>query len=122
MERDKGLPPQARKEKVLVGSETFESYRYIANQLTEEGLGPYLIMEDPESAETDAEKKPIFVVSPAARSDAFWETVSELANGLKGVAKEKIAEVRERIVLGKIQRIRAETAEYSHNPYASGRC
>ncbi|OGH06400.1 MAG: hypothetical protein A2171_02300 [Candidatus Levybacteria bacterium RBG_13_35_9] len=109
----------AVREQALVNPATFESYRYVAGQLTESGMGAYLVMEDPKGKQADFDKVPVIVVSPHRRSDAFWETAHGLAHELKGVAKDRIAEVRQRFVAGKIAHIRAETMVYGSNPYAN---
>lgn len=118
IERQKAgsIHPEVR-ERTLVDRNTLREYRYIAGQLTEHGIGPYLVMDDPQGVQTDPEKVSIIVISPHRRSDAFWETIHGLAKELKGVAADKIAEVRQTFVAGKIARIKVEASESLDNSY-----
>lgn len=109
----------AVREQALVDPATFESYRYVAGELTNQGIGLYLVTEDPSIQQMDPAKVPVVVLSPHRRSDAFWETAHGLVRELKGVAKDRIVEVRQRFVAGKIAHIRAETMVYGSNPYAN---
>ncbi|PIR79812.1 MAG: hypothetical protein COU25_03530 [Candidatus Levybacteria bacterium CG10_big_fil_rev_8_21_14_0_10_35_13] len=119
-ETDQGQIKQpAQRERTLVDSTTFESYRFVAGQLTESGIGPYLVMEDPQVEQTDPHKVTVVVISPHRRSDAFWEIAHGLAQELRHVTEEKILEVRQNFVAGKIAEIKAEAAVYGRSPYAN---
>lgn len=109
----------AQKEKALVNASTLESFKYVAGELTEEGIGAYLVMPDPQAEHIDPDKIPIIVITPHRRSDAFWETLHGLTRELRGVTAERISEVRQNFVAGKIARIKAEAPMHRGNSYIS---
>ena len=110
----------AQRERAFVNSQDFETYHYIATRLTDEGLGAYLVMEDPEVTHVEGQDRiPIVVISPHRRSDIFWETVHGLTRELRHVTAERISEVRKNFMAGKIARIKEEAVVYGRNPYAN---
>jgi len=117
-EKDIGqIDKPAQREKALVDASTLESYKYVAGQLTEKGIGAYLVMPDSQVEQVNPDKVSIIVVTPHRRSDAFWETVHGLTRELRHVTAERISEVRQNFVAGKIARIKADASVSGSNPY-----
>lgn len=108
--------PEVR-ERALVDRNTLREYRYVAGQLTEHGMGPYLVMNDPQGEQTDPEKVSIVVISPHRRSDAFWEVFHGLTRELRGVAAGRISETQRRFVTAKIAKIKIESLVHADNSH-----